>query len=204
MARLMNQRTQTMAKAAPSQSHPSRGIGLWAALHLVAIAVFVLLALGQARAEASQTVTQNVAEQAVQRFAQNCFSPFLTADLAQERLAMDEVRIDFYDLRPFSNVEISPATGRAVTAGTDRRCEIAFDGSFAALAAEAAIGGLAAEGIVMQAPLPDTYTPLAGTELLAARQLNPNRVAVVHAGTRPYQDGTETFIFVERLTPSDE
>jgi len=105
MARLMNQRTQTMAKAAPSQSHPSRGIGLWAALHLVAIAVFVLLALGQARAEASQTVTQNVAEQAVQRFAQNCFSPFLTADLAQERLAMDEVRIDFYDLRPFSNVE---------------------------------------------------------------------------------------------------
>ena len=52
-----------------------------------------------------------------------------------------------------------------------------------------------------EAPLPDRYRATEGTELLAARQLNPRRIAVVHAGTRPGSTGIETFVFVERLMP---
>ena len=204
MARPMVQHKQAKTKAAQSQAPNTRALGLWAGLHIAAIVLLVVLAVGQARAEAPSNGARLVAETATLGFAAHCFNPRLTGDLAQARLASEGVRVDFYDLRPFSNVAISPANGRAVTAGTDRRCEVAFDGSFAPLAAQAALSGLTEEGILTEAALPDSYTALPGTELLAARQLNPNRVAVVHAGTRPHHDGTETFIFVERLVPSDE
>lgn len=130
-------------------------------------------------------------------FAAHCFSPFLTADRAAELLP---ARHDFYDLDPFSDVPPSP--GAAVTPGTDRRCEVSFDGDRGAEAAETAIAGLRAEGIADDAPLPATHAgaALPGTTLLAARLLNPARIAVVHTGTRPGPDGVETFLSVERLT----
>ena len=136
-------------------------------------------------------------------FAENCFSPFLTAASAQEKMTLPGVRIDFYDLGPFSNADPSPAKGRAATPGTDRRCEIAFDGDHGTLAADAAVQGLTTEGIATDAPLPTTHTDagLSGTTLLAARFLNPKRIAVVHTGTRPGPNGVETFLLVERLTP---
>ncbi|QXT41345.1 succinyl-CoA synthetase subunit beta [Gymnodinialimonas ceratoperidinii] len=144
-----------------------------------------------------------MATRASQAFADHCFSPFMTAERAQEVLASTGARVDFYDLDPLSGGPQSPVTGRAQTEGTDRRCEVAFDGAHGALAVEAAIGGLIAEGIDTEAPVPDSYQPTEGTDLLAARQLNPNRVAVVHVGTRPGPNGTETFLMVERLTPRD-
>lgn len=136
-------------------------------------------------------------------FAQTCFSPLLTAGTAQARLMPSGARHDFYDLMPFANVAPSPAT-TSVTPGTDRRCEIAFDGDSGADAAEVAASGLAAEGIRTEAPLPTTHAQAAlpGTTLLAARYLNPGRIAVVHTGTRAGPNGTETFLSVERLTPN--
>lgn len=142
-----------------------------------------------------------VAQAASAAFAAHCFSPFMTADRADAVLAASGARVEFYDLDPFSSTAPSPVVGRAATPGTDRRCEVAFDGDFADLAASAAAAGLAMEGIATVAPLPDRYQPTGGTALLAARYLNPRRIAVVHVGTRPGPAGIETFLMVERLMP---
>lgn len=146
---------------------------------------------------------QGTARAAIDLFAQNCFSPLMTAEKAERIFALSGASHDFYDLDPFSSAEPSPPTGRAVTPGTDRRCEVSFAGDHTEDAAQAVIDALAAEGITDPAPLPATYTKSADTELLAARRLNPRRTAIVHVGTRPGADGPETFLLVERLTPSD-
>ncbi|WP_092647152.1 hypothetical protein [Jannaschia faecimaris] len=134
-------------------------------------------------------------------FAAHCFSPYLTSARVQADITSSGARVDFYDLNPFSNVPATP--GGNVTPGTDRRCEVSFDGDYGTQAAEVALGGLQAEGIQTEAPLPDTHTEaeLPGTTLLAARFLNPARIAVVHTGARPGPNGVETFLSVERLTP---
>jgi hypothetical protein len=170
---------------------------IWTVVHLVAIATFVSLAAG--RIAKADDAIPDVASAA---FASHCFSPFMTAARADEVLAQGGVRVDFYDLDPLSSSNApSPVNGRAATMGTDRRCEVAFDGDHAELAASAAVAGLEMEGIRTEAPVPDRYRPDDGTQLLAARQLNPRRIAVVHVGTRPGPNGVETFLFVERLMP---
>ncbi len=140
-------------------------------------------------------------------FAANCLSPYLTADQAVDRIGRTGARLDYYDRAPASDVapsQVARGTDqRPVTPGTDRRCDVAFDGDHGMAAAEAAIRTLASEGILTLAPLPETHATAAlpGTTLLAARALNPARVAVVHTGTRPGPTGPETFLSVERLTP---
>lgn len=134
-------------------------------------------------------------------FAANCFSPFLTADLALTNIATTGARVDFLDENPFSSAAPSSTNGRPTTPGTDRRCEVAFDGDHGTAAAEVASEAARAEGILTEAPLPVTHAAIPGTTLLAARALNPGRVAVVHTGTRPGPNGIETFLSVERLTP---
>ncbi len=135
-------------------------------------------------------------------FSENCLNPFLTADAARADVAGSDARLDFYDLAPLAHVPRTLPVGTA-TPGTDRRCEIAFDGDHGEAAADEAIAALEAEGILVEAPLPATHADamLPGTTLLAARSLNPARVAVVHTGTRPGPNGLETFLSVERLTP---
>ncbi|WGH80088.1 succinyl-CoA synthetase subunit beta [Jannaschia ovalis] len=126
----------------------------------------------------------------------------MTAERAEALLAPSGARVDFYDLNPGFAAAPTPATTQ-VTPGTDRRCELAFDGDRGGDAAQAAAAGLSAEGIDADARLPPTHADAAlpGTTLLAARALNPRRLAVVHTGTRPGPNGTETFLNVERLTP---
>ncbi|MEX3016636.1 succinyl-CoA synthetase subunit beta [Gymnodinialimonas hymeniacidonis] len=172
---------------------------IWAMVHVAGIAGLVALAT-TARVQGQEDAGQ-VAETASEAFALNCFSPFMTAARAAEVLEAPGVRVDFYDLDPFSDAAPSPVTGRAATTGTDRRCEVAFDGEYGDFAASAAVAGLEAEGIRTEAPIPDRYRPTEGTALLGARQLNPRRVAVVHVGTRPGPNGIETFLLVERLMP---
>ncbi|WP_341862715.1 succinyl-CoA synthetase subunit beta [Gymnodinialimonas sp. 57CJ19] len=164
--------------------------------HVTLAVTIVLLAVPPAQAQ-----DDGVAAMASMAFARNCFSPFMTAARAEEVLASTGARVDFYDLDPLSNGPTSPVVGRPATPGTDRRCEVAFDGDYAPLATSAATTGLDMEGITTEAPVPENYTPTEGTALLAARQLNPSRVAVVHVGTRPGPNGLETFMLVERLTP---
>lgn len=175
---------------------PHHKSALWGALQL--LGAIGLIVLAGSRVQADEVAVPQAASEA---FASHCFSPFLTAARAQEVLAMPGVRVDFYDLDPLSNGAVSPVTGRAATQGTDRRCEVAFDGDHARLAESAALAGLALEGIDQTSPLPDRYQRTDGTQLLAARQLNPRRVAVVHVGTRPGPGGIETFLMVERMTP---
>ena len=143
--------------------------------------------------------------QGFETFAEHCFSPHLTwAILAQEEKAVaNGVRFDFYDLMPFSAAKATPVTGRPATDGTDRRCEVSFDTDAATQAVTVAIDALSREGIRVEAPLPTTHADAAlpGTTLLAARKLNPKRIAIVHTGTRPGVNGIETFLMVERLTP---
>lgn len=158
------------------------------------ICAFGVLPLGAA--------AQSDATEAARAFAENCFSPYLTARKAQDRIGGTGARYDFYDLKPFTNAAPAPALGpRPATEGTDRRCEISFDGQHTDLAVHFALAGLTREGINTEAPVPNTHAPLPGTELLAARRLNPRRVAVVHVGTRPGPNGVETFLLVERLKP---
>lgn len=162
--------------------------------------LFVVASLCETPAQAQDDA---VAEMASMAFARNCFSPFMTAARAEEVLASTGARVDFYDLDPLSNGPTSPVVGRAATQGTDRRCEVAFDGAYAELATSAATTGLDMEGITTEAAVPDGYVATEGTALLAARQLNPRRVAVVHVGTRPGPNGPETFLLVERMMPSE-
>ncbi len=195
----MHQQPDSKAKAKAQDGPTPLGAGLWAGLHAAGMALLLALAIGAARAETDLAIS------ATDAFAAHCFRPTLTADLAATQLAVPGARVDFYDLNPFRDVAASPALGRPATPGTDRRCEVAFDGDCADMATQAALDALEAERIHTQAPLPDTHTnaSLAGTRLLAARQLNPTRVAVVHVGTRPGPNGIETFLNVERLWPSD-
>ncbi|MEM6276328.1 MAG: succinyl-CoA synthetase subunit beta [Pseudomonadota bacterium] len=152
----------------------------------------VIAALPGAGAADSTTV-------ALSAFAENCFSPFMTARLASERLP---ARHDFYDLRPFSaSNAVSPAQGRAITPGTDRRCEVAFDGRAVDAGIDAIAGALASEGITSKVDVPEDFALQPGTQFAAARLLNPQRIAVVQVGTRPGPNGVETFLNVERLTP---
>lgn len=143
---------------------------------------------------------QLAADAGIRAFVDNCFSPFMTAEKAQVVFDQPDVRYDFYDLDPFSNVAPSPALGH-VTDGTDRRCEIAFDHDYSRIAAQAVVVQLAKEGITKEAAVPATYQANDGTVLLAARMLNPRRKAVVHVGKRPGPSGVETFMIVERLLP---
>ncbi len=160
-----------------------------------AIATTAIVVAGAASADVATT--------AARAFAQHCFSPFLTVRTAQQVLGETGARWDFYDLDPFTNAAPSPAFGlRPATAGTDRRCEVSFDGNHTALAVELAKTGLAAEALTTAVPVPATHAERDGTALLEARRLNPRRIAVVHVGTRKGPDGTETFMNVERLTPS--
>lgn len=157
------------------------------------IPIFVAAALGTTPISASPA-------DAARAFAQNCFSPFLTARKANAAFEPTGARHDFYDFEPFSNVAPTPAFGlRPATKGTDRRCEVSFDGNHAALAVEFATNSLNAEGLNRDVPVPETHKPVPGTELLAARRLNPRKIAVVHVGTRPGPNGVETFMNVERL-----
>jgi hypothetical protein len=146
---------------------------------------------------------QIAADAGIRAFVDHCFSPFMTAEKAGQAFDVPDVRYDFYDLDPFSNVPPSPAAG-GVSEGTDRRCEIAFDHDYSAMAAQAVVAQLAKEGITKEAAVPQSYQTSDGTALLAARMLNPRRKAVVHVGTRPGPAGIETFMFVERLLPLDE
>ena len=136
---------------------------------------------------------------ALQAWSANCLSPYMTAARAEARLPQTH---DFYDLNPFSSA--APSTAQTdVTPGTDRRCEVWTPGDLGAAAATVAAGALEREGIRNDVPVPQTHADAAlpGTTLLAARALNPRRIAVVHTGTRPGPDGIETFLSVERLTP---
>lgn len=138
-------------------------------------------------------------------FADHCFSPYLTAETAQANLGPSGARIDFYDLRPFSSVAPSPVTGRARTAGTDRRCEVAFDGVDPILAFDWLATGLKQEKLLEHATdVPKSFSPQSGLFTIGAAQLNPNRIAVVQVGVRGGPNGDETFINVERLVPLTE
>jgi len=138
-------------------------------------------------------------------FSQHCLSPHLTRPVLdrEEEAIASGVRFDFYDLLPFSAAQVTPVTGRVATAGTDRRCEVSFDTDASAGAAKVAVDALERERISDETPLPSTHADAAlpGTTLLAARKLNPQRIAIVHTGARPGANGIETFLMVERLTP---
>lgn len=160
----------------------------------------IALALGLGVALPAHADT--VAAAAGRAFAENCFSPFLTARRAKDAFENTGARYDFYDLKPFSNAAPSPAYGvRPATDGTDRRCEVSFDGNHTAIAVELALAGVARENLNNEVAVPGTHSAQSGTALLAARRLNPRRVAVVHVGTRQGPNGVETFMLVERLKP---
>ncbi len=149
--------------------------------------------------------TAEIADAAGQAFADHCFSPFLTAQKAQDALSPSGARVDFYDLRPFSGAAPSPVTGRAATPGTDRRCEVAFDGDAVTDAFEWVNKGLTQERLANRIiPVPQGFARMQGATNTAAVQLNPKRIAVVQVGTRQGPNGVETFITLERLDPLED
>ena len=138
-------------------------------------------------------------------FADHCFSPHLTAETAQSKMGPSGARIDFYDLRPFSAPAVSPVTGRTHTPGTDRHCEVAFDGFDAMTATNWLSAGLKREGLLhKKAEVPANFMRQDGMSIIAAVQLNPDRIAVVQIGVRGPTGQPETFINVERLIPLSE
>lgn len=163
-----------------------------AALCLAAAAI----AAGPATARSPDTDAMG----GIEAFVSNCFSPRLTAERAGDAFSLANIAYDFYDLDPLTAAAPSPVTGQRATPGTDRRCEVSFAGDYAAEAARAVIERLAREGLTRSATVPPEHEALRmpGTALLAARRLNPQKIAVVHIGTRPGARGIETFLNVER------
>jgi len=128
----------------------------------------------------------------------------MTGTRAATVLALGGGRHDFYDTRPFRpGTPISEPGQRAPTPGTDRRCEVAFDGDYVDESVAAILEALALEDITKKAEVPADFPTIAGTEVIEARFLNPNRIAVVQVGTRAGPNGVETFMNVERLVPLD-
>ena len=164
------------------------------AVGLAALALAVMATEVFARSPAS------VARAGIDAFTSNCFSPRMTAETAANALGLANVSHDFYDLDPFTSAAPSPAK-TSPTPGTDRRCEVSFPGDFAQDAVTAVAARLLREGITEPASVPAIHEDLRsrGTVLLAARRLNPQKIAVVHVGTRPGANGIETFLNVERL-----
>ncbi|KMW58454.1 hypothetical protein AIOL_003429 [Candidatus Rhodobacter oscarellae] len=164
-------------------------------LNLLFAGCMVLAMLGSA---ALSGPVSSAARHSVEGFAAHCFSPLMTAAKAAE--AFDGLRYEFYDLDPFrASNPVSAPVKAPVTPGTDRRCEVSFDGAHTKPAIDAVLGALVREGIKTEADLPATFQATDGTALLAARRLNPRKIAVVHVGTRPGPNGVETFMNVERL-----
>ena len=166
-----------------------------------AVAVFACLAMAGLATVAKARSPETDARAGIDAFQHHCFSPLMTAAKAADVLNLANVRHDFYDLDPFTSAAPSPAKGRPATPGTDRRCEVSFDGNFTRAAIAAITARLTREGITTHADVPVMHDNLrtSGTALLAARRLNPRKIAVVHVGTRPGSGGIETFLNVERL-----
>ncbi|WP_299622144.1 succinyl-CoA synthetase subunit beta [uncultured Tateyamaria sp.] len=161
----------------------------------IAQGVAVLCAIGGATNATADS------DPALAAFRDMCFSPFLTAATARAAFDLPGVRAEFYDLDPFSNVAPSLVTGRAATPGTDRRCEVAFDGVRLQDAYLAVAQAVEVERLDRKVPVPPEFVVQSGAFLVDARQLNPNRIAVVQVGLRPGPNGQETFLSVERLNP---
>lgn len=164
-------------------------------LRQIAQGAAVLCAMGGATEATADSDAALVA------FRDVCFSPFLTAATAQTAFDLPGIRAEFYDLDPFSNAAPSPVTGRAATPGTDRRCEVAFDGVRLQDAYLAVAQAVETEGLDRKVPVPSEFVAQSGAYMVDARQLNPNRIAVVQVGLRPGPNGQETFLSVERLNP---
>lgn len=165
---------------------------------LPAICLTSLLGAGSAVADAQATAVAKA-------FANNCFNPRLTAETAQQTLAVSGARVDFYDLSPFSGAAPSKPEGRAPTPRTDRRCEVASDGYHFKIAQRWVESGLEREGLSRSVTgVPPHFPVQPGTTFIVATRLNPSRIAVVQIGLRDGPNGDETFINLERMVPSDE
>lgn len=166
---------------------------------------FSIAALAVPFGAASNAMAQTTrAADIAQAFADHCFSPRLTARTAQAQLGSIGARVDFYDLRPFTSAPQSPVTGAAATAGTDRRCEVSFDGAAPQVAQQGIATGLAQENLTDLVDVPAGVPITTGATYRAAVMLNPNRMAVVQSGVRDGAQGVETFARVERLIPMNE
>ncbi|WP_226779353.1 hypothetical protein [Oceaniglobus trochenteri] len=139
------------------------------------------------------------ARDAIRAFNAHCFTKGMTQEQAERRMretsgtpasAPLPFTLTFYD------TTIAPAPG--AHPGTDRRCEVTFDGDHTAEA-------IAALREQMQTPpvfgtagmLPPTHAPEAGTALIEGRDLPRGRRAVVHVTLR----NGRTAIGVDRLSP---
>ena len=158
----------------------------------------LLAVVGTMTSVAEAQSRQTDATHGITAFTENCFSPFLTAEKAADAFNHPNIRYDFYDLDPFTSAAPTPAKTQA-TPGTDRRCEVSFDSDFTTEATDPVVAKLDSEGITTPAAVPATHPETPGTAFLAARRLNPEKIAVVHIGTRQGPNGLETFLNVERL-----
>ena len=139
------------------------------------------------------------ARDAIRAFNAHCFTKGMTLEQAQQRMrrisntpgvAPLPFELAFYD------TTIAPAP--AAHPGTDRRCQITFDGDYTADALTALQHQMATPPVFgTPGDLPRTHAPQAGTTFIQGRDLPLNRRAVVHVGLR---DG-KTFISVDRLAP---
>ncbi|MDD9921563.1 MAG: succinyl-CoA synthetase subunit beta [Boseongicola sp.] len=164
-------------------------------LCIASAVVFTTVVVANARSP------QTDADSAIAAFSANCFSPRLSRSKANEVFGLANVRYDFYDLDPFTSAAPTPASVRPATPGTDRRCEVSFAGDHTEIAVGAVTSQLELEGLREVVDLPGSHESLrtSSTALLAARRLNHLKIAVVHVGTRPFENGIETFLNVERL-----
>lgn len=139
-------------------------------------------------------VAASVSDTAITAFNAWCFkagqtSARIRANMERSAGAPLPFTLTFWD------VSIEPASFDTPE-GIERRCEVAFDGTYTTEAINALRVQMGTPPIFgSQIPLPGTHRPVSGTALIEGRELLRGRVAVVHVGMRDAQ----TFIAVDRL-----
>ncbi|MEM7242388.1 MAG: hypothetical protein AAF429_09400 [Pseudomonadota bacterium] len=167
---------------------------------------FIALLLGAFLTPAAPEIAHadaKLADTAISAFAKYCTQPrqkLYRIMLRMERHAKEAgyaslpFDVEFYD------TTLERAT-IPITPGTNRRCVVTFDGSYAQQAKNAVLAFVERAKFGFETDIPKTHSDarVSGTELFIARRLQSGPKAVLHVGTSRGANGVQTFINVERL-----
>ena len=151
----------------------------------------------------ASTADTKLAETAIGAFAKICTQPRQKLSRIMKRMERHASEAG-YDNLPFEVVfydtTLEPAQFN-VTPGTNRKCQVRFDGNHTALAVPAVLEFIENARFGFESTIPPTHqnARVAGTKLFLARRLQSGPKAVLHVGTANGPLGVQTFIDVERL-----
>ena len=144
-----------------------------------------------------------LAETAITAFAKICTQPRQKLYRVMKRMEQHAEEAGYQTL-PFDVIFYDTTLENArfeVTSGTNRKCQVRFDGDHTDKAVKAVLEFVERAHFGFESRIPKSHrnARVAGTELFIARRLQSGPKAVLHVGTVNGPRGVQTFIDVERL-----